>query len=133
MFEILIALTGFVFGIILALIAPEETKPGEKYLLLGKHFLLALILIFSLYYRQEIYVILPIIIYLFLYIFLIRKLFWGDLVNYGFLIFIFFINLKNAIVISSLIFLYGLPAGTLFRLWWREKKEKKYAKNKKRS
>ena len=46
MLDLLISFTGFIFGLLLTFIAPEELKPGKKYFLLIKEILFFLIIFF---------------------------------------------------------------------------------------
>lgn len=135
LFVLPLSLLGFLFGIILALIAPEELRPGKKYFLLIKKILFCFILLLPLFlfiYLKNYYFVLIIIIYLVLYFLILRKKkFWlKEIFNYSFFIITYLVfiilNLKNnlIIILPSLIFLYGLPAGTLFRLSLIEKQEK---------
>ena len=128
MIELLLALIGFLAGIALSVIAPEELKPGKKYFLFTKKILFYLILFFSIflfvYFSNYYFVFIPITY--FLASFFVKK--WVELYNYGFYVLIMimvYIHIDNQllIILPSLIFLYGLPTGTLFRLRLMEKHE----------
>ncbi len=95
MLEILFSLSGFVFGVVLALIAPEELKPGKKYFKFIRNVLFVLITGFVI-------------------ILIVDKFY--SLFNFE----------SSLLLLASLIFLYGLPAGTLFRLKQVERQEEKY-------
>jgi len=124
----LIASSGFLLGIILALISPEELKPGKKYFMIAKFILLFLVILFSLglfIYSHKYWLLLIPLFYLILYLFLIRKFIGEDLFNYPFfLVLLFMLNLD--LVLATLIFLYGLIAGTVFKLKLKEREEEKY-------
>jgi len=121
---LLVSLTGLLFGLILARIAPEELDPGKKYFFLMNEILFYGILLFSmfLFYLENYYWTFLPIIYLVLYFIVIRKQkrLLKEIMNYSFFIIVYvllIINLKNnlLIILPSLIFIYGLPVGTLFK------------------
>lgn len=122
-FVLLFSLSGFLFGLVLALIAPEELKSGKKYFVLIKHILFCLIIISSLslfIYSKRYYFILMPLIYSGLYLCIIRKTAAEEIFNYSFFILIYIVicmSIQNGllIILPSLLFLYGLPAGTLAR------------------
>jgi hypothetical protein len=103
----LISLSGLFFGILLAKISPEEMLPGKKYL---TAFYLAMLFTIacSLAYMSRLYLILAIglvigfflpLLYLYLGIALVGSFFSSD---------------NELLLISSLIFMIGLPFGSLF-------------------
>ncbi len=123
---ITISLIGFLLGVILSYIAPEELKPGKKYFIFMKGFLFYLILAYSLFlfiYFQNFYFTLIPIIYFPINLFYIKKQrkYLQTISNYLFFIIIYITitimvsNNNLLIILPVLIFLYGLPAGTLFR------------------
>ncbi len=118
---LLLSLTGIIAGIALSFIAPEELKPGWKYfrmVKLGLFIVLAGVIGYSFWSRQNfigvgIFAVLAIILFIINLKFRQR---WLELINY--LLFItpyFFQSDQFQIMTASVIFLYGLPAGTL--LW----------------
>lgn len=137
MLKLLFSLSGFLVGILLSIISPEEMKPGKKYFVFIKNFLFYLIVFFSLslfYVYQLGYFLLMPLAYLAFYTILIRKqkVYWREPLNYVFfgILYLFFyvFAFENSwlIILASMIFLYGLPTGTLFRLELVEKQERKY-------
>ncbi|MBS3159613.1 hypothetical protein J4436_02390 [Candidatus Woesearchaeota archaeon] len=87
---------GIIFGIILAKKIPEEIKPGKKYFKLFEILLLTIIFLISL---KEINYIL---------------LFIGVIIGYFFTKEYFYFGLLNlSSLIISLVFIYGLPFGTI--------------------
>ncbi len=153
MFELLFSLTGFIFGIILSLIAPEELKPGKKYFLLIKRILFLLLFFtinFFFYQHNQYFYLIPFtIIALVLFTIELKlaseseklpkeglenlkdsqkglensknsqsdKSVYYEIPNYLIFIIPYFLisNQTFHILLPSLIFLYGLPAGTLIR------------------
>ena len=119
---LLFSLTGIIFGLILALIAPEELRAGKKYFLLLKKIIFIVIFFlinYYLYLAENYYVLIPFTILgivLFIIEFMQIKPIY-ELSNY--LIFVipyFFVtNNKFHLLLATLIFLYGLPTGTLLR------------------
>ena len=123
MFEILIALLGFPLGFILTLIAPEELKDGKRYFLILKHTFFALLILTAvvllLYTGHYSFLALP-VLYPVLYCFLHhQKLLSAEAFNYAFFLLLYFslyyLHAPYLIIFSSLVFLYGLPAGTLLK------------------
>ncbi len=108
-----VALTGLFFGVILGRIAPEEIKPGMRYLLLFRSLLL-LVLVIAIVFHLSL-LLNGVIIGLFFagmitaLLFPIRYLALGIAVVASASIFPSFLVLA-----ASLVFLYGLPTGTLF-------------------
>jgi hypothetical protein len=122
MFELLFSLSGFLFGLILSYIAPEELKPGKKYFLFIKRLLFILIFftVNFFFYQQNQYVYLVpfTIIALVLFVVELRnKSIYYEVPNYAIFVIPYFLinNPTSNILLTSLIFLYGLPAGTLIR------------------
>src|SRR3989338_2026847 len=116
-----LALTGILGGIALSFIAPEELKSGWKYFQMAK-FSLFVILIgvigYSFWMAQNligggIFVIFALILFI---LNLRFKYKWLEIVNYAlFIIPYFFLSGPYQLLIASMLFLYGLPVGTL--LW----------------
>lgn len=109
---------GIVSGIILAFIAKEELKQGKRYFVLMRNLLLALIVVFLLYfYYINKYLILIISVLLFLSLSKINLK--KDYIVYwltGIVLLLVSKNKDFLLIESILIFLYGLPAGTLFAM-----------------
>jgi len=118
----IIAYLGLFIGFILAIIAKEEIKPGKKYFLFLQKIILLLIFVFLLIFIKLNY-ILALLILAFIIIY-ISKTKNKMLYIYTILSIIFYLSSKKLnlfILESSLIFLYGVPAGTL--LTKKNKKE----------
>lgn len=105
---------GIIAGIALAKISPEELKPGEKHFKILKIVLLALIIFFSLiiFSIQSNLLLLSIIT-----CYIIIKKYKDVHLSFDYILFAMILasmtNIDHLHVTSSLIFLYGLPAGTL--------------------
>lgn len=105
---------GIIMGSIVALIAKEELKSGRKYFLALEKFMIAGILLLSIFFAQHTVlkiVFAAILVYLFVF-----KFSFNDIIIYllfGFIYFIFANNFNILILLSSLMFLYGFPAGTM--------------------
>ena len=122
-----ISYIGLFVGFILAMIAEEEIKPGKKYLIYLQKIILLLIFIFLVTYINLNYT-LAILILAFIIIHIIKKSYKKEFneipYTYIILAIIFYLSSKNPnlfVIESSLIFLYGLPAGSL--LTKKSKKE----------
>ncbi|MEK6938264.1 MAG: hypothetical protein V2A62_00940 [Candidatus Woesearchaeota archaeon] len=121
-----IGISGVLFGLALSYIAPEELSAGKKYFIILKNFLYVIFGLVTLYFVWSLKNNLLAVSILILLIF-------GSLLRWKFpelkfefiayLVFIFtFILLgvlfpveNYAVISSSIIFLYGLPLGTLLR------------------
>jgi len=117
-----LSLLGIVFGYLLGKIAPEELKPGNKYFILFKRIMFILVSLFVIVYFIQyvsivitlIFVLLAIVIFVLL---LKMKNEWLEILPFVlFLSAVIFHSEQNFyLVLSSLIFVYGLPVGTLIR------------------
>jgi hypothetical protein len=108
-----IAYLGLFMGFTLAIIAKEEVKPGKKNLILVKKMILLIIFIALLMYTEVNYIIVLLVVAF--AIIQLQKTEKTPLV-YTILAVIFYLASKNLnlfMIESSLIFLYGLPTGTL--------------------
>mgnify|MGYP001582781392 CR=1 FL=1 len=109
----IIAFVGVFIGVLLKKIAQEEIKFGKfggRYFIWMKRIILVLLIIFMLYSSGSyLYLLLGLVIGLILGIFLNEYLFLGLSMAAG------FPDRNMLLVSSSLIFLYGLPYGSLFR------------------
>lgn len=114
-----ISYLGLFVGFILAIIAKEELKQGKKYFLFLQKVILLLIFIFLLLFIKLNYIlILLILVFVLIYILknYLKKGFNELPYIYIILSTIFYISSKKLdlfVIESSLIFLYGLPTGTL--------------------
>lgn len=101
-------------GVFLAFIAPEELKPGKKYLFFLRtvlYIFIVAILVLS-FYTSNFIVILFCLVSL-LDVFLNK---FSEIVRFGFLGFFFYFGAQLGtlfVLVYSIIFLYGLPAGSL--------------------
>jgi len=124
MIEILLSLFGFPLGLILTFIAPEELKPGRKYFLIIRYVLFSLIAVFSLlllsfHQHYSFLALYPVYLILFWFLIHYKKSYLLEIFNYLFFISLYLVHLylqiPYLIVLPALVFLYGLPAGTLIR------------------
>lgn len=108
---------GLFIGFFLAIIAKEEIKPGRKYFLFLQKIILLLIFIFLLLFIKLNYIlILLILIFIIIYLLKTKKEFNELPYIYIILSVIFYLSSKKLslfVIESSLIFLYGLPTGSL--------------------
>lgn len=113
----IISYLGLFVGFILAITAKEELKAGRKYFIFLQKIILLLIFVFLLIFVKLNYLlVLLILVFIVIYISKRKKEFNELPYIYIILSIIFYISSKelNLFVIeSSLIFLYGLPTGTL--------------------
>tara|TARA_Y100000310_G_C20271301_1_gene618156 strand:- start:88 stop:468 length:381 start_codon:yes stop_codon:yes gene_type:complete len=119
---LIFSLTGIFFGYLLTRIAPEELKSGRKYFVLIKRILFILISVFvSFYFIQYVSLLVTLIfVVLFILVFVLQlkiKKTWTEL--FPFVIFlssvIFYSEQNFYLVLSSLMFIYGLPVGSLLK------------------
>lgn len=119
---LLFSLTGILFGLMLALISPEELKKGKKYFLWTKKIIYILIFFvvnYYLYLAKNYYVLVPftiLAIVLFVVKLSIKKNIY-EIFNYVVFIIPYFVIVEKNfhLLLAALIFLYGLPTGTLFK------------------
>ena len=129
MLNILIAYTGLIFGFILSIISPEELKPGKKYFLTFKNlmfgsFLIATVVLFSLQNDYAYIILFGFFTIPFLYLKAKVNSNYKEIGMYAlFTIPVFFVT-NHQLILLTIIFLYGLPTGTLLRLDWIEKQER---------
>lgn len=103
----IVAFLGLILGILLAKISPEEMKPGKKYFIIFRNVLLPIISIILFYFSN--YNILFFIVGLIIGYFIKLDYFYFGLV----LAFAFYVSKEILFILASLIFIYGLPTGTL--------------------
>ena len=111
----LIAYIGLFIGFILAIMAKEELKPGKKYFIFLQKAILLLIFLFLFIGFNYLSVLLLFALIL-IYVLKKRIEFGESPYIYTILAIIFYLSSKNLnqfVIESSLIFLYGLPTGTL--------------------
>ncbi len=112
---LVITYLGLAAGIILSYIAKEEIMIGRKYLKLLQKILLSLVVLFVFYFLN-INIILVIIISVVILLLLLFIKNIHQQYMYALLGLFYWISSKNInafIIISSLIFLYGFPTGSL--------------------
>ena len=126
-FASIISFSGLLIGLLLVKIAPEEQKPLEKYLDLGRKILLSSIFAFLAFYyfSNWLYFIglTTLIAFLFLIEIKIKDLPKKYAATYAILGILFYLSSKNAnlfAIESSLILLYGIATASLIH----NKKEK---------
>ncbi len=126
---LLISLAGIIFGLVLSYLAPEEFSSGKRYFLFLKRVLLGIILIFVNYtfLTSSNYLIMSIFTVFMVGLFVLEMNWFKislaksqqivEISNYLIFIFFYFFlaEQQSQLVLASLIFLYGLPAGTLLR------------------
>lgn len=116
---LLFSLTGIIFGMLLSLISPEEMQPGRKYFQwLRRAFLAAAFLFISFSFISRRPLALSFLLVLTVLLFLDFKvknkvLFFSP---YLFFIIAYFLMDDVNLRLASIIFIYGLPAGTLLRI-----------------
>lgn len=119
---LLFSLAGIIFGLALTYIAPEELAAGKKYFILSKRLLFVMISLVIIYYLS----VGAQVQYLLLFTALLSSAFIFDFKtkrrgHYGFhyLFFVlpYFLIMDQTfhLILASLIFLYGLPVGSLLR------------------
>ena len=116
----LIALSGILGGYALSRIAPEEIKPGKTYFfILTRSILVILFLTISYYlFVSQKYVLLFSFVSLALILLILslkREHIWLYAVTYLLLGSFYFLHLEQSynLIVASLLFVYGLPVGTL--------------------
>lgn len=120
----IICILGIVFGVLLGIIAKEELKDGRKWFLLmqGVIFVFILFFIFKFYMLNIIYIIL-ISVFVLLVMFFVTDI-RREIIVYSICAIVFYLSIQNTnlfLIESSLIFLYGLPTGSLVYEKWMTK------------
>ena len=115
----LVSLGGLLGGIFLHHIAPEEVSAGKKYLILLYRSLFVLLSGFILYFLYSTSLLLTAIYLVFSVVLLTIDLkmhrAWFFAVHYLFFLTGYFFS-SQQLVITVMIFLYGLPVGTLLQI-----------------
>ena len=114
----IIAFLGFPLGLFLSFVSPEEMKPGKKYFELIQNLLLVFILFFVFdYYTLPLIISIILTVTVFLVVF-----YWQNkhksIILYLILAVLLYLSSNNPSLFaleSSLIFMYGLPAGSLLQ------------------
>ena len=109
---------GVYVGALLAFIAPEELKPGRNYFRAFENTLLVFIILILLYaYGAHLAVLILLGIALSIFLYYTTSTILVNQVAYLLLGIVFYFSLKTTdlfITISAMIFLYGLPLGSLY-------------------
>ena len=109
---------GVYVGALLAFIAPEELKPGRNYFRAFENTLLVLIILILLYaYGAHLAVLILLGIVLSIFLYYTTGTILVNQIAYLLLGIVFYFSLKTTdlfITISAMIFLYGLPLGSLY-------------------
>ena len=136
MLDLIVSYSGFLAGIILSIISPEELKPGRKYFWVLQLLLFGLLLLVPLYIilmerRFFLFAGVMIASLSLLWIRIKQFVLWAEAVYYLFftVLFLFVSASPQRLLFLSLLFLYGLPTGTLFRWQLIEQHEKKKTKS----
>lgn len=113
--SLVISFFGLFIGLALAYIAPEELKPGEKYLIVVQNIVLtAIIFVFIYYLKTNIFLATFFSMIILLFLFFKRISTKAIYLLLGFLFF-FSSRIEAMFLLESvLIFFYGFPTGTLF-------------------
>lgn len=122
----LITFSGLFVGLILAIIAKEELKPGKPYLILLQNLVFSLIIFFLLFFNN-LAIWLAILMALLTFIFLLKSKI-NPIATYLFLALIFNAALRSLLKVfvleAALIFIYGIPTGSLLTYKLKNKKLK---------
>ena len=118
-----VSLSGLLFGLFLALIAPEELRAGRIYFKTAAAVLFLLIILVGSFYFFSFseYFILTIFLLTTILIFGVElkyELFWLMIINYLLFSALYFLITETnlQLLLACLIFLYGLPIGTLLKM-----------------
>ena len=114
----IIAFLGFPLGLFLSFVSPEEMKPGKKYFELIQNLLLVFILFFVFdYYTLPLIISIILTVTVFLGVF-----YWQNkhksIIIYLILAVLLYLSSKDTSLFAletSLIFMYGIPAGSLLK------------------
>lgn len=113
--NLVITFSGLLVGIILAYIAPEELKPGEKYHLLLQNFIFSAIIAVYVNHALSSIVFGAVTYVLVMFLLSYRRISSRAAYLFSGIILAFSTEFKQLMLIESiLIFFYGFPTGTLF-------------------
>ena len=116
MLKLLISLLGIVAGYAVAHIASEELADGRKYFVLIERTLFVIIFVVVIYYQFAEFITLAIFSFLAIIFFMVsmKRHMWR-IANAGLFVmpYLLYQEQQFRIVLASLLFLYGLPLGTL--------------------
>jgi len=129
MLNLLLAYAGIIFGLFLSIISPEELKPGRKYFVAFKNFLfasylIATIVLFAMQNDYAYVILFGFFTIPFLYLKTKVRSNYKEIGMYALFSVPLFFVMNYQLILLTIIFLYGLPTGTLIRLDWIEKQEK---------
>ena len=120
----IITFLGFPIGLLLSFVSPEEMKSGRKYFKLLQNLLLVFILFFVFdYYMLPLIISLIITISVFLGIFCWQSKYKSIIIYIILAVLLYFSSANTSLFAleSSLIFIYGIPTGSLLKP--KEKKD----------
>lgn len=112
----LVSLLGLIAGYILSFITPEEVMAGKKQLSFFRYFLLLSITVCAIFYLQNLLFSLIFVFLTLSFVFLQQKFksrYW-EIAFYAIFLLTFLVLGRNLLFVS-LVFLYGLPTGSLLR------------------
>ena len=125
----LVVYLGLLFGIILSWMAKEEIKPGKRYIILVHNIILSFILYFTLeFINANPFVVLLLPLFFLIFLFKYTATYKKSHIFYPILGGFFYIssnNINHLLLMSTLIFFYGVLIGTL----QNGNKKQKYVKN----
>lgn len=116
---LLFALTGIIAGIALSFIALEELKPGWKYFRIGKLSLFVILagLMGYSFWMMHNFIGISVFAVAAIILFILNLKFyhpWLEFCNYALFIALYFYQSEQyQLLIASILFIYGLPAGTI--------------------
>lgn len=126
--EQIVSLSGILSGFVLFYLSKEEINAGTKYLLFGKRsifFLTFGVLIYFLF-NQLLFLILVVVAGITLFLLELKlNRWWLDLLILFFFLCSSFLIITpgQQLLLSSLVFLFGLPVGTMWASKWQNLKE----------
>lgn len=115
-FVLLTVFLGLLLGIIISFMAKEELKDGNKYFFLCKNLLFSLILVILFYSFLKINIYWNSLFFIVIFTFL-TYIKIKEFITYNLLAIIFYLSSKDIFLFkiqSSLIFIYGIFAGSIF-------------------
>ena len=112
----LLSLTGLLAGVILSYIAQEELSLGKKYFVISYRIIFVLLSIIIIYFLS-LYMLLVFLFFALLLLILDLKKHYPSLFYLHYLFFLtgYFFS-GQQLIVAAMVFLYGLPVGTLLRM-----------------
>ncbi len=127
---VVICFISIYIGFFLALIAKEELKAGNKYLLVFQKALFAIVVVSTIFVIDNIYISLILLGILIYFMFIGHQI--RDIFIYLVFGVLLYLNSRYGnlfLMQSALVFLYGLPAGSLLAFNMIKSKKKRIAKH----